>query len=55
MGLVNGGPLSVDWLKHQVDEVDSPIGAVVEMFELGQSAGTAVASILFGDTSPSGS
>ena len=47
--LVNGGPISCDWLR----ETDAQI-AVLEAFEGGQSAGTALAETLFGDNNPSG-
>ena len=54
VGLVNGGPLAVDWLKQETAKGSTAIGAVLELFELGQTAGTAVASVLLGETNPSG-
>ncbi len=45
--LCNGGSLSVDWIKANVP-------TVVDAFEGGQSGGTALAQILFGDVNPSG-
>ena len=53
--LVNGGPLSVDWLKAAVTASPPRVHAVVESFVLGQSAGQVVAEVLFGVTNPSGS
>lgn len=53
--LVNGGPLSVDWLKEATTASPPLVHAVVEAFDGGQSAGTALADILWGDESPSGS
>eukprot|EP01065_Artemidia_motanka_P023234 TRINITY_DN2771_c0_g1_i1.p1 TRINITY_DN2771_c0_g1~~TRINITY_DN2771_c0_g1_i1.p1 ORF type:complete len:822 (+),score=323.81 TRINITY_DN2771_c0_g1_i1:43-2508(+) len=44
---VNGGPVSSDYIRTTVP-------SVLEAFEGGQAAGTALASVLFGDTSPSG-
>jgi hypothetical protein len=47
--LVNGGPLDVKDLR------DSPrVGAIVEAWYGGQSAGTALADVLFGDYNPGG-
>jgi beta-glucosidase-like glycosyl hydrolase len=51
--LSNGGPLAVDWLRN-ASRGGGPVGAVVEAFEGGQGAGTALAAVLFGDTNPSG-
>ena len=51
--LSNGGPLAVDWLRN-ASHGGGPVGAVVEAFEGGQGAGTALAAVLFGDTNPSG-
>ena len=45
--LLNGGPLAVDWVRDNV-------ATVLEVFEGGQSAGTALADVLFGDVNPSG-
>lgn len=45
--LVNGGPLSVDWIKHNCP-------TVIEAFEGGQSGGQALAEVLSGKTAPSG-
>jgi len=45
--LINGGPLAVPELARDVP-------AILEGFYLGEETGTAVASVLFGDTSPSG-
>ena len=45
--LVNGGSLSIDWIKSNVP-------TVVEAFEGGESAGTALAQVLFGQVNPSG-
>ena len=45
--LVNGGPLSVDWIKHNCP-------TVIEAFEGGQSGGQALAEVLSGRTAPSG-
>lgn len=45
--LVNGDPIALDGIKDAIP-------AIVDVFEGGQSGGTAAASILFGDTSPSG-
>ena len=51
--LSNGGPLSVDWLRT-ASAVGGPVDAVVEAFEGGQGAGTALAAVLWGDVNPSG-
>lgn len=45
--LVNGGPLSPDWVKAHCP-------TVVEAFEGGQSGGTALAEVIAGVVSPSG-
>ena len=45
--VVNGDPIALDGIKDA-------IGTIVDVFEGGQSAGTAAAQILFGDYSPSG-
>ena len=45
--LLNGGPVSVDWIKANVP-------TVLEGFEGGQSGGDALADVLFGDVAPSG-
>ena len=45
--LVNGGSLSVDWIKHNCP-------TVVEAFEGGQSGGQALAEVLSGAVAPSG-
>lgn len=45
--LVNGGPLSVDWARHNV-------ATVLEAYEGGEAAGTAVAEVLTGSVNPSG-
>jgi beta-glucosidase len=45
--LVHGGPLSSDWAHAHAD-------AVLDAIDGGQSAGTALASVLFGETNPSG-
>lgn len=58
--ICNGGPLSIDWLRAASTPTDGDtrgdptVHAVIEAFELGQSAGTAVAEVLFGDVNPSG-
>jgi hypothetical protein len=52
--LVNGGPVSIDWLRRQVGVPGSTVHAVVEAFDGGQSAGQALAEVLFGDVNPSG-
>ena len=52
--LSNGGPLSIDWLKSTLQQPTPAVGAVVEAYELGQSAGTVVAEVLWGETNPSG-
>ena len=48
--LINGGPISCDWLQG---ETPVPI-AVIEAFEGGQSAGTALAETMYGENNPSG-
>jgi beta-D-xylosidase 4 len=48
--LINGGPISFDWLKFQRDV---NIG-VLEAFEGGQSGGTALAETIYGKNNPSG-
>ncbi len=53
--LVNGGPLSIDWLKASLDATPPTVHAAVEAYDLGQSAGQVVAEVLWGDTNPSGS
>lgn len=45
--LVNGGPLSSDWLKATVP-------TILEIYYPGQAAGTAVAETLFGMNNPAG-
>jgi hypothetical protein len=50
--IVSGGPLSIDWAKDTSPSQGAI--AVVNNFELGQSAGTALADVLFGEVSPSG-
>ena len=45
--LINGGQVAIPWAKEHVP-------AIVEAFYPGQFGGDAVASILYGDTSPSG-
>lgn len=50
--LVNGGPVSVDWLKQAIST--RTVHAVVEAFDGGQSAGQAVAEVIYGDVNPSG-
>ena len=54
--LVNGGPLAINWLKNasSCGNSNCAVGAVVEAFEGGQGAGTALGSVLFGDHNPSG-
>ena len=76
VALVNGGPVSSDWLRNASLPAPAVVGpaaigprnptptaaappaprvhAVVEVFDLGQSAGTAVADVLWGDSNPSG-
>lgn len=52
--MFNGGPLAIDWLKNATMAPPASPGhvdAVVEGFELGQSAGTAFADVLWGDVS----
>ena len=44
--VLTGGPVAMPWL-HQVD-------GVMEMWEPGATFGTAVASLLFGNSDPSG-
>ena len=46
--LVNGGPLSIDWLRNASTHADGPVDAVVEAFEGGQAAGEALADVLWG-------
>lgn len=53
--LVNGGPLSIDWLKSALDATPPTVHAAIEAYDLGQSAGQVVAEVLWGDTNPSGS
>ncbi|MEP7345333.1 MAG: glycoside hydrolase family 3 C-terminal domain-containing protein [Gemmatimonadaceae bacterium] len=45
--LLNGSALSINW-------ADAHVPAIVEAWYAGQSAGTAVATVLFGDVSPGG-
>lgn len=45
--LVNSKPLCIPWLAEHAD-------AIVEAFNPGMAAGTAVAKILFGDENPCG-
>lgn len=45
--LLNGGPVSPDWIKHNVP-------TVIEGFEGGQGGGDAVAEVLFGLVAPGG-
>ncbi|HVS96827.1 MAG TPA: glycoside hydrolase family 3 C-terminal domain-containing protein, partial [Puia sp.] len=45
--LLNGGPVSVTWEKDHID-------GIVEGWYDGQSAGTALADVLFGDYNPAG-
>lgn len=45
--LLNGGPVSVPWEKEHID-------GIVEGWYDGQSAGTALADVLFGDYNPAG-
>lgn len=45
--LVHGGPLSSSWVKDNVN-------TVVDAIDGGQSAGDALADVLFGDYNPSG-
>ena len=45
--LLNGGPVSVPWEKDHID-------GIVEGWYDGQSAGTALADVLFGDYNPAG-
>ena len=45
--LVHGGPLSSSWAKDNV-------ATVVDAIDGGQSAGDALATVLFGDYNPSG-
>lgn len=45
--LLNGGPLSSDWLKATVP-------TIVEVYYPGQAAGTAVAETLLGSNNPGG-
>jgi beta-D-xylosidase 4 len=47
--LVNGGPLDISDLRDS-----AKVGAIVEAWYGGQSAGTAVADVLFGDYNPGG-
>ena len=51
--LVNGGPVSVDWLKHATKH--KKVQAILEGFDGGQSGGQAVAEVIFGKHNPSGS
>ena len=53
--LVNGGPVSIDWLKSSLDTTPPTVHAAVEAYDLGQSAGQVVAEVLWGDINPSGS
>jgi beta-glucosidase len=45
--LVNGNPLAINWMQEHVP-------AIVESWEAGQSQGTAIADVLFGDYNPGG-
>jgi len=53
--MVNGGPLSIDFLKASVTASPPAVHAVIEGYELGQSAGQVVAEVIYGETNPSGS
>lgn len=50
--LVNGGPLSSDYLKNAT--AAGKVHAIIEAFELGSWSGQAVAEVLYGDVNPSG-
>ena len=52
---MNGGPLSIDWLKASLDATPPIVHAAIEAYDLGQSAGQVVSEVLWGDTNPSGS
>jgi beta-glucosidase len=45
--LVNGNPLTINWIQEHVP-------AIIESWEAGQSQGTAIADVLFGDYNPGG-
>jgi len=45
--ITNGRPLAIEWEAEHIP-------AIVEAWQLGTGAGTAIASVLFGDTNPSG-
>lgn len=53
--LVNGGPLSIDWLRASLDATPPSVHAAIEAYDLGQSAGQVVAEVIWGETNPSGS
>ena len=51
--LVNGGPLSIDWLKSSIGASPPVVHAALEAFDLGQSGGQVLAEVLVGDINPS--